>query len=231
MSITQTFAQKAISYFLNLEMPSGLLKGITVLNPYENNSVKKIVTKIFLKYFDDSQKRIFILGINPGRFGGGITCISFTDPVALEAFCGIKNYFDKKTELSSKYVYSFIEQTGSVEEFYSRFYISALYPLALIKDGKNYNYYDDIRLYKAIRPGIIDALNKQFEFGASKKFAVCLGRKNYKFLSEINNEYNFFDQIAVLDHPRFIMQYRKKQLNYYLEQYVSVLKSAEKFLG
>ncbi len=99
MSITQTFAQKAISYFLNLEMPSDLLKGITVLNPYENNSVKEIVTKFFLKYFDDSQKRIFILGINPGRFGGGITCISFTDPVALEAFCGIKNYFDKKTEL------------------------------------------------------------------------------------------------------------------------------------
>ncbi len=39
--------------------------------------------------------RYLILGINPGRFGGGITGIPFTDPIRLQNICGIENDFQK----------------------------------------------------------------------------------------------------------------------------------------
>lgn len=217
-----TFAEKAVDYFLNLSSPRDLPANIGTMNPYESGEVKKVIVKFYKKFFNDNRERIFLLGINPGRFGGGVTGISFTDPVALEEYCGIKNSFDKKTELSSKFVYSFIRSYGSTEEFYSRFYISALYPLALIKDGKNYNYYDDKKTYWYLKPFIADALKKQVSFGSSPGFAVSLGRKNYKYLKEINDELKLFEKIYMLDHPRFIMQYRQKRVPDYINEYLNV---------
>ena len=143
------FADKAIKYFQNLESPKYLSGKIETLNPYKNEEVKKISSYFYKKYFSDFNKRIFAFGINPGRFGGGVTGISFTDPVALENFCGIKNSFEKKRELSSNFMYNFISYYGGVEKFYSKYFISALYPLALLKDGLNYNYYDEKDLFLA----------------------------------------------------------------------------------
>jgi hypothetical protein len=61
------------------------------------------------------------------------------------------------------------------------------------------------------------------EFGARKDFAISLGQKNAIFLKEINNEYNFFNEIRVLDHPRYIMQYKLKRLKKYLKDYLSAI--------
>ena len=60
------------------------------------------------------------LGINPGRFGGGLTGISFTDPVALKKYCGIDNQLRNKEELSSKFVYEVINHFGGVNKFFSK---------------------------------------------------------------------------------------------------------------
>ncbi len=219
---TPTFADRAADYFLNLSQPQDLPSNITAMNPYKSGEVKDAVVKFYKKFFDDNRERIFLLGINPGRFGGGVTGISFTDPVALEEYCGIKNTFDKKTELSSKFVYSFIKSYGGADEFYSKFFIGALYPLALIKDGKNYNYYDDKKTYGYLKPFIADSLKKQVSFGASPGFAVSLGRKNYGYLKEINDELILFEKIYMLDHPRFIMQYRQKRVPDYIKEYLNV---------
>src|SRR5215470_4039968 len=112
------FSEKAFSFFssLNLQLPSSL--HIEVLNPYKNPEVKKCVVEFFTQYFNDDRKRIFILGINPGRFGGGLTGISFTDPVALRKICGIENNFGNKRELSSEFIYIMIEEYGGVKKFY-----------------------------------------------------------------------------------------------------------------
>ncbi|MCL5031196.1 MAG: DUF4918 family protein [Bacteroidetes bacterium] len=215
-----TFAYRTLDFFLNLSTPDNLPKNITTMNPYETEEVKNIVIEFFKKYFNDNNKRILALGINPGRFGGGITGVSFTDPIALEKFCGIKNGFDKKREISSEFIYSFITKYGGVEEFYSKCFISALYPLALIKDGLNYNYYDEQKLFRILKPAIVDSIKAQIDFGIKRDFVICLGRKNSLYLKEINDEHNFFDKIIVLDHPRYIMQYKRKSMHKYLDEYI-----------
>ena len=221
-----SFADRSVSFFLNLSQPSNLPKNIHTMNPYETEDVKKIVIEFYKKYFNDNSKRILALGINPGRFGGGITGVSFTDPIALENFCGIKNSFVKKKEISSEFIYSFITKFGGAEKFYSKCFISALYPLALIKDGLNYNYYDGKRLYKILKPAIVDSVKTQIDFGSRTDFVICLGRKNSLYLKEINDEQKFFGKIIVLDHPRYIMQYKRKSMSKYLEEYLQAFNNS-----
>lgn len=221
-----TFANKAINYFTNLKSPTKLPLGIQILNPYEKDEVKSAVKVFFSKFYNDERKRIYILGINPGRFGGGLTGISFTDPVALRKYCGIENELGSRKELSSKFVYQVIEHFGGVNKFFSNFFLSALYPLALIKDGKNHNYYDSEKLFFSLKPHLKDSLAKQIEFGAHKKVVICLGKKNADYIAILNDELKLFDKIEILDHPRFILQYRRKNINYYISQYLNVLEKS-----
>jgi hypothetical protein len=223
-----SFSQRAIKYFTGLKSPRLLPSGIDVLNPYSGKEARRVVTKFYSKFFNDAVKRIFLLGINPGRFGGGITGIAFTDPVALEKNCAVKNEFPKKTELSSKFVYTFIDKYGGAKKFYSRFFIGALYPLVLLHNGKNYNYYGSPGLYAHLRPFIISSIKKHVSFGARKDIVICLGKKNAKCLREINNELEYFKKIVVLDHPRYIMQYRLKKVDEYAQKYMNVLRSSLK---
>ena len=116
-----------------------------------------------------------------------------------------------------------IKEYGGVKRFYSKNFLSALFPLTITKDGKNYNYYDEKELYKFLKTYIVNAIKKQVELGAVKDFAVCLGKKNAKYFSEINDEYKIFDNIRVLDHPRYIMQYRLRQVDDYIKKYLEVL--------
>lgn len=218
------FAEKVINFYKNLEIPNNLPNKVRVMNPYDSEVTYSLVNKFFNKFYSDSNKRIFIVGINPGRFGGGLTGIAFTDPINLEEKCGIRNSLDKKQELSSRFVYKLIDKFGGVEKFYSKFFISALYPLALIKDGKNYNYYDSQKIYKKLKPQIIKTFKQQIDFGANDKVVISFGKKNAEYLQEINDELNFFKKIIVFDHPRFIMQYRLKKLNEYLDEYTKVLR-------
>ena len=178
MKTDSTFAGRAINFFLNFSTPTNLPKNIRTMNPYETDEVRNIVFSFYKKFFDDNNKRILALGINPGRFGGGITGVSFTDPVALEKFCGINNNFQKKKEISSEFIYNFIINFGGVKEFYSKFFISALYPLALIKDGLNYNYYDEKKLFKLLKPFIVETVKAHLEFGSRRDYVICLGRRN-----------------------------------------------------
>ncbi len=217
------FSSKAIDYFSNLKSPVKLPPQIEVLNPYENDAVKNTVNAFYQKFYNDDRKRIYILGINPGRFGGGLTGISFTDPVALRKHCGIDNQLGTKEELSSKYVYEVISHFGGVKKFFSQFFLSAIYPLALINDGKNYNYYHNKKLFTFLRPQLMNSLKQQTKFGADNKVAICLGKKNAEYLKVLNDELELFGRIETLDHPRFIMQYRKKKIDDYIAKYLSVL--------
>jgi len=217
------FSSKAIDYFSNLKSPVKLPPKIEVLNPYENDAVKNTVNAFYQKFYNDDRKRIYILGINPGRFGGGLTGISFTDPVALKKHCGIDNPFGNREELSSKFIYQAINRFGGVKKIFKEFYLSAIYPLALMKDGKNYNYYDSKELFSFLKPHLKDSLTEQIKFGADNKVAICLGKKNAEYLKVLNDELELFGRIETLDHPRFIMQYRKKKIDDYIAKYLSVL--------
>jgi hypothetical protein len=224
-----TFADKAIKYFSTVKAPQNLPEGICILNPYSSPDVMSCVSSFYKKYFDDNNKRIFIWGINPGRFGGGLTGISFTDPVALKEHCGIENNLGSQKELSSKFIYDMINSFGGAGEFFSSCYLTALYPLAIIKDNTNYNFYDEPRLYLSLKNKIAASVESQVNFGADKRLAVCLGKKNYKYFKEINDEYSFFERIEILEHPRYIMQYKLKKKEEYIEKYLDILKSSKTF--
>jgi hypothetical protein len=218
-----SFAGKAIKYFLNLKTPSNLPEEIYITNPYNKQDVKRVVKEFYKKYFNDNNKRTFVLGINPGRFGGALTGISFTDPVALREECGIENDLGNKKELSSEFIYMVIKEYGRTEKFFSKYFLSALYPLAILKDGKNYNYYDSKKLFELTKTGIMKSVKAQAGFGANKKAVISLGKKNGNYLKSINEELKLFDRVDVLDHPRFIMQYRRKSLSKYINEYLRIL--------
>lgn len=194
------------------------------MTPFESADTKAACEKFYRKFYHDTRQRRMIIGINPGRFGGGVTGIPFTDPIRLANECGIKNDWAKKQELSSLYVYDMIAAFGGPAAFYQQFYITAVSPLGFTKDGKNLNYYDDKLLQERIKPFVIDCFEKQFSFGIDRTVAFCLGDgKNFQYLSKLNKEQNFFTEIIPLPHPRFIMQYRLKRKAEYIQLYLQRL--------
>ncbi len=221
-----TFADHILAFINGLRFPIAFPAGIEVMTPFSNAATMDACTSFYKKYYNDNAQRQMIIGINPGRFGGGVTGIPFTDPIRLQQDCGIANDWTKKQELSSLYIYDMIQAFGGVQKFYSRFYITAVSPLGFTRAGKNLNYYDDKTLQKDIKPFVIDCLQKQFEFGIDKNVAFCLGDgKNFSFLSALNKEQQFFGSIVPLSHPRFIMQYKLKQKQDYIHQYIQKLKA------
>lgn len=218
-----TFSDKATKYFCNLKSPDLKVDGVSLINPYQNEDVKEAIKSFFNKFYYDNNKRLFIIGINPGRFGGGLTGIAFSDPVALREHCKIENHLGSRKELSSKFIYTVIEIFGGPKKFFGKVFLTALYPLAIIKNGKNYNYYDDKLMAEKIRSAIIKNIKTQIDFGAKRDFAILLGKKNADYFKRINDEHGFFQNFFVLEHPRYIMQYRLKHLDSYINKYISAI--------
>ena len=118
-----------------------------------------------------------------------------------------------------------ISEYGGVKKFYSKMFLSALFPFALIKDGKNYNYYETKEIANALRDEIIKSVKAQINFGARRDVVIILGKKNADYFSLLNDEHKFFKKIIVLEHPRYIMQYKLKNIEYYISKYIDAIKS------
>lgn len=221
------WAGRILQYHQTLSPSIQLPKGIELLDSYEGEETVQVMEAFYRKYYSDEHTRVLLLGINPGRFGAGVTGIPFTDPIRLEEECGIKNSFDKKREISSIFIYTLIHKWGSIRDFYGRFLISSLCPAGFLKDGKNYNYYDDNQLAKAVEPLVKSNIEMLLAFGGDLKRCYCLGKgKNAAYFKKINERYGFFDEIIELPHPRWVMQYRLKEMDHHVEAYISALKNA-----
>lgn len=191
------------------------------MNPYKNESAWKTTEAFYQKYYGDDQNRYICFGINPGRFGGGITGIPFTDPINLEEKCGIPNDFDKKPELSSRFIYEMIEAYGGPDMFYKKFYISAVSPLGFIKDGVNLNYYDIKGFKNIFEEYVVDEIKKQLMLPVHTSLAYSIGKgQNIKYLNYINEKYGLFEKILPLSHPRWVMQYRLKRKEEFIREYL-----------
>ena len=226
-----SFADKVNSFNRGLRFDRPLPDDISIMNPFrENPDIIRVTKEFYEKYFGDDNERSIILGINPGRHGAGVTGIPFTDTIRLEQYCGISINGLRSYETSSEFVYNMIEAYGGVKKFYSEHFISAVCPLGFTKPGGsgreiNYNYYDDKKLTETVYDFIVKTLTKQLSFGIKKDKCYCLGSgKNYKFLMELNEKENLFKEIVPLDHPRYIMQYKRKHLRKYINKYLEVLK-------
>jgi hypothetical protein len=89
-----------------------------------------------------------------------------------------------------------------------------------MKDGKNLNYYDIPELQSALMPFIKECIVKQISLGLNTGTCFVLGEgKNFKFIEKLNHELKLFKQLVPLSHPRFIMQYKRKDLASYLQEY------------
>ena len=225
-----TFAEKIITFCSDLDFTGILPEGISVMNPFkENPSILPVVSQFYRKFYNDNRRRHLILGINPGRFGAGVTGIPFTDTVRLKERCGLSIPGLKTYETSSVFIYEMINQYGGTEKFYSDYFISSVSPLGFTyksRTGKqtNYNYYDSKKLTEAVKEFITGSIRRQLEWGIECDVCYCLGSgKNYDFLSKLNNEQGFFQRIEPLEHPRFIMQYRSKQKQVFIDRYIRKL--------
>lgn len=184
------------------------------------------VVKLFLdKYYHDSGERRIFLGINPGRFGAGVTGVNFTAPKQLTEECTIEHSFKKQSELSAEFIYEMINAYGGPSEFYSHFFIGSVCPLGFIKHGKNINYYDDKELLKVVEPFIIKNIERLISFQTDRSVGFAIGgEKNFKYLNALNDRFQWFDNIIPLPHPRFIMQYKRKQKQQFIDQYLQFMK-------
>ena len=218
-----TFAERAFRFYTSLNSPR-VPRGIEVMNPYAEPRIQEYLRAFLDKYFSDNRERTLILGINPGRFGAGITGITFTDPVVLADECGIPNDMQRKRELSSIFIYSVINHLGGPEKFYRDFFVSAVSPLGFTRAGVNLNYYDDRKLERAVTPFIESSLEAQIALGCKRDRIILLGRgQNAKFFTRLNAQHGWFASVQALDHPRFILQYRRKRVDSYIRKYEDVL--------
>lgn len=219
-----SFAAKIIAFYRNLRPPP-VPSGIDILFPQKSDEVMALVQLFFNKFYNDTKTRRLIFGINPGRFGAGTTGINFTAPKQLRKFCGIEHSLKEQSELSAEFIYELIMAYGGVDLFYGDYFLTAVSPLGFVKNGKNMNYYDDGNLQEMITPFIIGSIKTQIAMGFKTDFCVCIGGdKNLKYLSGINEKYAFFQKIVPLPHPRFIMQYRRKRKDEFIDQYLSALR-------
>ncbi len=221
-----SFQQIVSELYACLKIPESIPEGVEVLNPYTNVTTRNMVQHFFDKYYSDQHPRVLLIGINPGRFGGGLTGIGFTDPINLEDKCGIENDLEKKHELSSLFMYQMIEEFGGEKKFFKKFLFTSVSPLGFVKDGKNLNYYDVPGLKANFETFMVDSLRKQIELGGSQEIAYSIGQgENIKYLKYLNKKYGLFKHLLVLPHPRWIMQYRRKRMKQYIKDYVSELKN------
>lgn len=206
----------------NFKLP----KNVEIMNPFTDAAAWKLTATFYNKFYNDDKPRRFIFGINPGRFGGGVTGIPFTDSIRLQQECGIENGLPKKAELSSQFIYQMINGYGGTEAFYGQFFITALSPLGFTKNGINLNYYDDKELLKACEPFIIACIREQMATIPTTNICYCLGEgTNFKYFSKLNSTHQFFKEIIPLPHPRWIMQYRRKRIDEFVKLYVDKLKN------
>jgi hypothetical protein len=227
--MNKTFADKVIDFNKNLHYSGNLPDDFQVLNPYlDNPETMDVMQKFYYKYYNDSHQRKFIVGINPSRHGAGVTGVPFTDTKRLESVCGIKMESAHTHEISSVFVYDMIADYGGADEFYRDIYINSPFPLAIVRKSKgswiNANYYDDKALFNEVKNFMIDTLRKHISLNLDTSEVFILGKKNADFISKLNQEAHLFEKMTVLEHPRYIQQYKLKEKQLYIDKYILALK-------
>ncbi len=231
--MTKTFGDKVIDFNRHLHYSDKLPENFQVINPYlDNPETMEVMQQFYHKFYHDTNQRRFIIGINPSRHGAGVTGVPFTDTKRLESVCCIKMQSTHTHEVSSVFMYDMIAEYGGAKDFYKQFYINSPFPLAIVrqtKDGKwlNANYYDDPVLFEMVKDFMILSLKKHISMGLDTLQVFVLGKKNARFIQKLNKEVKLFDNFKVLEHPRYIQQYKSKDKQLYIDKYILALNNFE----
>lgn len=229
--MAETLAGKIIDFNRNLIYTGKMPIGFQTINPYQDNpETMEVMKQFYHKYYNDSKQRKFMIGINPSRHGAGVTGVPFTDTKRLESVCGITMKSAYTHEVSSVFMYEMIAQYGGAKNFYQDIFINSPFPLAIIretKEGKwiNANYYDDADLFEMTKDFMIGVLQEFISWGLDTSEVFVLGVKNARFINKLNKKAKLFNTITVLEHPRYIQQYKYWEKQLYIDKYISTLSS------
>ncbi|OGX86468.1 hypothetical protein BEN47_13295 [Hymenobacter lapidarius] len=220
-----TFAAQLLEFLSSFPLPLALPPGVAAASPFREPAVHELLAQFARRHYVEAPPRVAVLGINPGRLGMGRTGVAFTDPTALAEHCGIGHDLPRqRPELSSQFIYAVVTEMGGPTAFYRHFYLGSVYPLVLLHEGLNYNYYDSPALLKSLWPEMRSSLRQQVQaLGLRTDVAVSLGKRNGLFFNKLNDELGLFERIVVLDHPRYLMQYRRRDLEQNVAHYVAEL--------
>jgi hypothetical protein len=220
-----SFGDQVLAFYRTLPRPPLTSAPVEWIDPFHMPEVSRCMDEFYSRFYGDNRPRLFVFGINPGRFGSGITGIPFTDGHSLTHACGIATSLPQRQELSATFIHRVIQAWGGADPFFGQMYITAVSPLGLLRGGTNFNYYDDRSVLKELEPFLVDAIQRQLVFGARAQAAVVIGTgKNLQVMQRLNAEYHFFDELRAVEHPRFIMQYRRNQVDEFVASYVRVFK-------
>ena len=79
-------------------------------------------------------------------------------------------------------------------------------------------------LMKAFEPFMLRCIRRQLETMPVFPVCYCLGEgENFRYFSRVNERYGFFKEIIPLPHPRWVMQYRRKRIAEFADEYVTQL--------
>jgi hypothetical protein len=234
MSGRTTVADRVLQFNEQLaETALQLPAGFTVINPFsgpQKRHVQEVTTAFYQRFYDDHEPRRLVLGSSPARRGTAVTGVPFADAELLESETGIDIDGYAISRTSSGFIDDVIKRYGGRDRFYADFVMSFVCPLGVVrtnaKGGEvNANYYESKTLLESLRSFIVDTMKRQLAFGTDTSVCYCIGSGgNFRFLSKMNTEEHFFEEIVPLEHPRFITQYNPARRGEFVEKYVRVLR-------
>lgn len=205
------------SFYNALQFPQIDTGDVEVLDPFHQPEVKAIRESFFDTYFEDTLPRKIIIGINPGRLGAGITSLGFTSPKQVAGMLNLGDALGTSSEPSANFVEELIRAVGGPGVFYRKVMFTSVCPFGFVLNGKNYNYYDDKKLTAELEPYLLDWLKEQMNLGPIDPVGYTFGKgKNFKYLKDLNDKIQFFEELIALPHPRWVMQYQYKNKEQHL---------------
>jgi uracil-DNA glycosylase len=94
------------------------------------------VQAFFTRYYAQAPPRVALVGINPGRFGGGRTGLPFLDPPAVSAL--LDEHVPGAGERSARFLWEVIAAEGA-GRFFAGVYVTNLSWFGFLRDGTNLN--------------------------------------------------------------------------------------------
>ncbi len=144
------------------------------MNPFiEGPLALRCADDFYNKYYSDTNPRWGIFGINPGRFGAGLTGVPFTDFKRMQQICRINTEGNSSNETFVVFYLCDDRSDGRRGKILSAFLYQLALPLGFVQKkatGRevNYNYYDDPKLFEAVKPFMVKT-------AATNRFGIATG--------------------------------------------------------
>ncbi|MBL7982568.1 MAG: DUF4918 family protein [Flavobacteriales bacterium] len=88
----------------------------------------------------------------------------------------------------------------------------------------NLNYYDDKALEQAVTPFVEQWLRTLVNCGMRTDRVLIIGTgKNAAYFGKLNERLGLFNKVVALEHPRYVMQYKARSLEVYIDKYLAAL--------